>query len=142
MSRDVDESDGSLTRIEVPDDIALSGSFPVSATDIHYAQASRGMAGRFHAYRFSAPLPDLYAHALAEFDSHWEELSPAISRKESAPFDESTVQLRRDAFGVRLDWLDPGRMGGGVRYMDEHGSSRPLIYIDEENDTLYFTMCD
>jgi hypothetical protein len=63
---DVDQSTEPIAARDAPA-ISLSGSFPASATDIHYARSSAGMGGRFLAYRFTAPLTDLNAHALKEF---------------------------------------------------------------------------
>ncbi len=100
------------------------------------------MGGRFLAYRFSAPLPDLHSHAQAEFEGHWEQISPTITREQTSPFDEASLELMQEAYGVQLDWLNPARISSGVMYMDEHGSGRPIIYIDENNNVLYFVLTD
>ncbi len=138
----VDQSIRKPTPSEAPSDITLNGSFPASASGIQYARSSVGMGGRFLSYRFSAPLSDLRSHAQAEFDSHWEKLTPTISRKKSPPFDESWLRHLEDAYGVQLDWLNPSKIGSGVKYLDKHGSNRPIIDIDEDNNSLYFVMTD
>jgi hypothetical protein len=136
------ESTGSLTREEAPPDVTLSGSYPPSAHDIHFARASVGMAGRFLAYRFSGTLADLHEHARAEFESHWTPLTPTTQELDTPPFDGESLEFWHNAYGVRLDWINPDQIGRGVMYLDEHGSSRPMIFVDEDNLVLYFVMTD
>jgi len=138
----VTESTGSLSRAEAPVDVTLSESYPASATDIHFARASVSMGGRFLAYRFSASIPDLHAHAKTEFDSHWDALTPTTEEMDSSPFDQTNVDFWKRAYGVKLEWLRPKEIGRGVMYMDEDGVHRPIVYIDEDNSTLYFVMTD
>ncbi|MFC1672382.1 hypothetical protein ACFL01_04535 [Planctomycetota bacterium] len=136
--RHVEESRTPLSLAEAPAGITLSGTFPESARDIYYASASVGPGGKFKAYRFSAPVADLHAHAEAEFKNHWEELTPTKSFVSRIFLDKSQWWI----FGVDGSWFDVIEIPKGYQYMDEHGVHRSIIWVDEEREIFYFLMGD
>jgi hypothetical protein len=99
----VDESTGSLTRADAPPEVTLRRSYPLSAYDILFAKAPVGMPGGFLAYRFAETLADLHEHARAEFASHWESLTPTTERRDTPPFDRSSLEYWQNGFNVKLD---------------------------------------
>ncbi|NOX52960.1 MAG: hypothetical protein GXP27_00680 [Planctomycetes bacterium] len=129
-----------------PDAVAatLSHSLPKTAHNIRYCRASVGIGGRLLIYRFSGSLPDLHAHAHAEFAAHWEKPRLKKTRNSPSPITEHTIALYKSGFGVDADWMLPPPEAFGTLYesADGRSSHRPRIFVDEANGVLYFHMTD
>ena len=74
----------------------------------------------------------------AEFKNHWEDLTPTKTPGGGTFVDKSQWWI----FGVDGSWFDVNEIRKGYQYMDEHGVHRPIIWVDEEREILYFLMGD
>lgn len=139
----VDESGRDMTVQEAPN-MALSGAYPTSAKNIRYANSCVGMGGRFHAYRFSAPVAVLKVFANAEFAKHWDHPAVSVTPNAPPPFDADELARLGHTFGLELDWMLPqnNAIGSVYRSADGQDSHRPTIFVDETNAVLYFLMTD
>lgn len=138
------DSKGFVSAQNTPADVTLCGTLPDSATKVRYVGASVGMGGRFRAYRFSGSVDELHAHALAEFDGHWDKLTPARLEVDESPFTAQDIGFWGDCYSTQLDWMLPPAGASGVLYepADGESSHRPTVYVDETNGVLYFVMTD
>lgn len=137
-------SEGYISADKTPPDITLCGSLPQSAKDVRYVCASVGMGGRFRAYRFSASLDELHAHAAAEFANHWDKPAPTRSDNGASPFSVEDMQRYRKFYHADVDWMVAPEEAIGTLYASADGQSshRPTIFVDEVNAVLYFLMTD
>lgn len=140
-------SSGFTTVTTEAESYTLSGAFPPGAHKVCYGRSARGMGGRLLVYRFSAPLNELQDHANAEMHAkqanHRDHFEVEVVPDESSPFSEQTVEFDCD---MRLDtsWMLPEPDAVGTVYRPKDGlvSHRPVIFIDEPNEILYFRMTD
>lgn len=138
----LDQSDGYTAITAAAMDHTLSGTLPISATNVRYVQASVGLGGRLLLYRFNAPLSDLQDHVKAEFAAHWDKPTPKVANNALAPITDPSQY--KSGFGISSEWMVPPTSSNGTLYISDDGqvSHRPMIYIDETSHTLYFYMTD
>ncbi|WP_404308966.1 hypothetical protein [Neorhodopirellula lusitana] len=140
----VKESDGYVDSTAQAIAFTISHSLPDSANQIRFLRASIGMGGRLRLYRFAAPVDDLDAHAVAEFDAHWDRPGYKATPDTLSPFDEHDVKRNSEFYGGNADWMLPPADAIGTLYEPADGqlSHRPMIFVDKTNGVLYFQMTD
>lgn len=140
----VTQSDGYIGPNATAIENTISQRLPESATEFRFCRASVGMGGRLCLYRFAAPIDDLNAHAISEFDAHWDRPGYKVTPDTASPFDEHDVKRNSDFYGVNADWMLPPADATGTLYVPADGrlSHRPMIFVDETNGVLYFQMTD
>ena len=129
-----------------PDAVAatLSQSLPKTAKNVRFCHASVGLAGRLMIYRFSAPVPDLHAHAQNEFAAHWDKPQSKNTPGVTSPISSDDIESYKEDFGIDAGWILPPSNALGTLYEPADGqlSHRPTIFVDETNGVLYFQMTD
>ncbi|PAY19904.1 hypothetical protein CKO51_08700 [Rhodopirellula sp. SM50] len=140
----VTQSDGYIEPSTTAFENTISHKLPESATEFRFCRASVGIGGRLLLYRFTAPIDDLNAHAIAEFDAHWDRPGYKATPDVPSPFDEHDVKRNSEFYGGNADWMLPQAGAIGTLYEPADGqlSHRPTIFVDETNGVLYFQMTD
>ncbi len=140
----VTQSDGYIQPTVTAMQNTLSHQLPKSATDFRFCRASVGMGGRLLLYRFAAPVDELNAHAISEFEAHWDRTGYKATRNAPSPFDEHDIKRNSEFYGGNADWMLPATDAMGTLYEPADGqlSHRPTIFVDETNRVLYFQMTD
>ncbi len=140
----VEESDGYVDSTAQAIPYTISHTLPDSATQIRFLSASVGMGGRLRLYRFAAPIDDLNAHAVSEFDAHWDRPGYKATPNAVSPFDEHDVKRNSEFYRGNADWMLPPPNAVGTLYEPADGNwpHRPMIFVDETNGVLYFQMTD
>ena len=134
------ESEGFIPPAQAPN--FTSSSYPESAHDMRWALSSRGLGGRFMAYRFSGTVSELKKFANSEMANSWNRPTVAVESNARSPFDADRLKDCGDTFGLQLDWMTAPKGARGSIYTGGRRSHVPVIFVDEQNGVLYYLVTD